>query len=206
METLEHNFVSIPPLHNYNTRGNKRWKDRYGINYFDEYYPSTEKIALMESLNRIETVERKDDESKKEKHFLLLVCLIISTIPFIVCDLYYALSGEPCLWKSYTEIYVSLYEYLIMSAIYSISVFATYVINLYYSDNHPSSKEWDLLEKISMYSNRMFLICWTIVGNILYWGGYCSECSFELSEYLLFSLICKSLIYSIYAASSYLIR
>ena len=42
----------------------------YCINYFDEYYPSTEKTALLESLNRIEIVDRKDDESKKEKHFL----------------------------------------------------------------------------------------------------------------------------------------
>jgi hypothetical protein len=200
--SLNTNSFQTPPA--YNTRSIQRLRTTYGIQY-PPPDQSWEETILLNGLERIDDIERRDahNQTNKSIYFATVVAINLMTAPFMTCDLYYASTNEACLWKTYNNMKISLYEYLVISSLYSILAFIVYVFNLQISLYRSQSEEWTKIEGFCEFSNRTFIMIWTLVGSLIFWNFIKDGCSPSLNGYMITSLICKFIIYSIYFTYSY---
>jgi hypothetical protein len=200
--SLNTNSFQTPPA--YNTRSIQRLRTTYGIQYppLDQ---SWEETSLLNGLERIDEIERRDahNQTSKSAYFATVIAINLMAAPFMTCDLYYASTNEACLWKTYNTMKISLYEYLVISSLYSISAFIAYIFNLQISLYRSQPEEWTNIERFCEFSNRTFIMIWTLVGALMFWHFIKDSCSPSLNGYMTTSLICKFIIYSIYFTYSY---
>lgn len=190
-------------VYDYNTRENNKWENMYENQ--NDY--SMEEASLLHGFDKIEKREREREREKVSNHFAYfytMISITVMSVPFIICDLYYASTGETCLWKKYETMNISVYEYLVVNSIYSTSACIIYTINLQTLRGKPISYEWSKLENFCEFISRVFITIWTLVGAMLAWYHIQDSCSPNLDGYMKASIICKFVIYSLYFTYSYI--
>lgn len=121
--------------------------------------------------------------------------IIIISFPMIFCDYYYAITYNDCM-KQPLNISLTMYDYLMVNAIYGTATVIIVFFTLMYVDlkkfNEKSS--WAILFKFVTILTTMFSTAWVITGGIMYWGNMDkSICSKSANDYLTATLIIKIL-------------
>lgn len=137
---------------------------------------------------------------KKDNSILLSFLLLFTNFPIIFCDLYYAFNDKTCVQNKIENLYINMYDYLIVSGIYSIYIVLFLLCcilfknKLYRNINKNNSYLFIIFLAITFFFN----ISWNIVGVILFKKIINNNtCSKEVFNYLFSSILLKLICYSI---------
>jgi hypothetical protein len=140
------------------------------------------------------------NENVAENNTKLCYCIfiIIFTFPLIFCDLYYASKYHECLKQTNYSMEISMYSYLVTTAIFSI-LNVLLIIFIIITFNHLQTRNLldldNCLFKLFGKINIIFNILWTLCGVIIFWVYLNQrECSHSVDDYLKISLIIKILL------------
>lgn len=145
----------------------------------------------------------KLEKSEKSGENMAALYVIMLSVPFVISDFYYAMSGEKCLYEKFDNMQIDLQEYLIISAVYTIFSFAAYIVNILFYISQ-SNHHWKIVENICEFMNRNILIVWTILGFILFWKLDKNNFSDNLYKYMVASLAFKFVVFGGYFMYSYI--
>lgn len=141
--------------------------------------------------------------------------MLIISIPMLVCDLYFGLSNDSCLHEELisnfnlkTYLIVHGFVELLSLLINILSVYVSFILcsnkrrlieHKFINFDDSDIEECIIINKIIQFIFSLFNIIWTILGSILFWNHiYPNDmCNDQLKNYLLISLIIKSVLYSI---------
>lgn len=91
-----------------------------------------------------------------EKAFIIGI-----SIPFIVCDLYYAATDVSCIHQKINEIHINMFVYLIVNAIGNIIICAISSAIIFTFDER--TIQW-------LTFVTFFEIVWSVIGGVILWG------------------------------------
>ena len=166
----------------------------------DEY----DTIGYTPSVIDLKSILINSDENKHNQYItkinkichIFTRCIII--IPFIVCDIYFALTpSDTCLQYKVNKlpININISLYLLISGLWGIVLLISYSLVKYYINWEHFDDDNKLLLYIS-YSNwfsKLLSIIMVIVGYITYFSLNPNDCTTSIYHYLLVSMIVKSL-------------
>lgn len=111
--------------------------------------------------------------------------------PFVICDLYFALTDTSCINQSFDKIDITMYSYLLISAIFGIVLVSILNCAIICSDFEKKKSEGiEVCYYLFGWGLRLFGISWSIVGFILFWGYMdTSKCAKPVYNYLLAKFI-----------------
>ena len=111
--------------------------------------------------------------------------------PFIICDMYFALTDASCIHQSFTKINITMYDYLYTSAIFGVVVVSILSCAIMCADFEKKDRK-DRKECVEVCSQlfgwvlKLFGLAWSIVGFVIFWGYMdTSKCSKPVYNYLL---------------------
>jgi hypothetical protein len=148
----------------------------------------------------------KPEKNENSGENMTSLYVIMLSVPFVISDFYYAMSGEKCLYEKFDNMQIDLQEYLIISAVYTMVSFAAYIVNMlfYISRSDDISHRWKTVENICEFMNRNILIVWTILGFILFWKLDKKNFSDNFYKYMVASLALKFVVFGGYFMYSYM--
>ena len=167
----------------------------------DEY----ETFGYTPSVIDLKSILINSDENKHNQYIkkinkichIFTRCIII--IPFIVCDIYFALTPSDTCRKykvNKLPININISLYLLISGLWGIVILISYSLVKYYINRQHFDDDNKLLLYIS-YSNwfsKLLSIIMVIVGYIMYFSLNPNDCTTSIYHYLLVSMIVKSLL------------
>ena len=167
----------------------------------DEY----ETFGYTPSVIDLKSILINSDENKHNQYIkkinkichIFTRCIII--IPFIVCDIYFALTPSDTCRKykvNKLPININISLYLLISGLWGIVILISYSLVKYYINREQFDNDNRLLLYIS-YSNwfsKLLSIIMVIVGYITYFSLNPNNCTTSIYHYLLVSMIVKSLL------------
>ena len=102
--------------------------------------------------------------------FIVILIPLIGLIPFIVCDLYFALNDITCQHEKGNNIKINLSQWLIVSSFFQISTLCIifYIVNS--ADNITNKPEKNIKYYIKYYYTfgQLFVFSWLVTGSILF--------------------------------------
>jgi hypothetical protein len=126
----------------------------------------------------------------KESNLCYKLCaaifLTVLLCPFIICDLYFALTDTSCIDQSLKQINLNMRTYLIVSA--SIGIVSIAFINITilicdYDNFEIDTK--NIFLRIIDYLYKLFTLSWLIVGCVMFWNLMdTSICTTSVYNYL----------------------
>jgi len=118
--------------------------------------------------------------------------LFIFVFPMIFCDYYFSMNNDECV-KQHLNISLTMYDYLIVNAIFgSIVVFGILLLFIYFTGESSGKLTENYLFIILINLSRCFGISWVVVGTVIYWGEMNRTlCSQQTNDYLTASLILR---------------
>lgn len=129
----------------------------------------------------------------------LSVFIIIISLPFITCDIYYAYNDHSCVKEYPNKININLELYLLLSGYMLLSkiilvIFGMFSVSYRYSDFINVSVM--ILLGLLMVVYELFNVIWNIIGAIIFWGNIYknNNCNNDVSTYMFVSLIIKLMI------------
>ena len=164
----------------------------------DEY----DTIGYTPSVIDLKSILINSDENKHNQYIkkinkichIFTRCIII--IPFIVCDIYFALTpSDTCRQYKVNKLPINISLYLLISGLWGIVILISYSLVKYYINWEHFDDDNKLLLYIS-YSNwfsKLLSIIMVIVGYITYFSLNPNDCTTSIYHYLLVSMIVKSL-------------
>lgn len=132
--------------------------------------------------------------------YFVIPLLVIFSLPFIVCDLYFAFTDDTCVNQHIDKLYINLYTYLVISGLYNAILLSLTIILLIFIDINIFLKYIFILDIFS-YISTIFITAFTIVGGIIFWNKMDNtKCSAPVYNYVLASLIIRfvSMFFNIY--------
>ena len=111
--------------------------------------------------------------------------LAIIVYPFIICDMYYALTDNSCVNQPLDDLVITMQQYLFASSIIGIvavSIANTCLISFnLFKCIEEGAVCWQIIRWIS----RIFQLSWLILGCVMLWGKMdLSKCSEPVHAYL----------------------
>jgi hypothetical protein len=97
----------------------------------------------------------------------ILTILTILYIPFIILDFYYVNTDNSCIQQN-TNYFIVLYDYLLVDAIYGISLLLFLPIILFIIDLD-NEIEKQVFQVISLF-RTFFILLWTSIAAYIFWG------------------------------------
>ena len=167
-------------------------------------------IENNNSFTELKSILVKPDEQKNSRvaevavRVVCFLLLFIFVFPMIFCDYYFAMNNESCV-KQPLHISLTIYDYLIVNAIFGSIVVVGILFLFMQCDNESSNKLKDnCLFIILMHLVRVFGISWLVVGAVMYWGEMNRTlCSQQTNDYLTASLILRIIMTSFEVNHSY---
>ena len=131
-------------------------------------------------------ISAEDKEAGCCAKIMLTLCLLIFILPFIVVDLYFGYSDQPCLTTNFDNPAVTIGTWLRVSGYVQLG----YLI-LMCSTFFANKDIGELLRKLMKYIFGMFFTAWTIVGSVIFWKYLEPNelCDNSLTKYLWARLI-----------------
>lgn len=140
--------------------------------------------------------EPEDTETNLRTNFISMVIISIISIPFIIVDVYYALTDNSCVSKFYYHEYLTLKNYLYASCLFkALNLFIVYI---YYCIHF--AKNNNKLYKSEIIINKVFDVITTIIaiiGGIIFWNNNTTSCDNKLYYYLYISIILRYVLFGI---------
>ena len=157
---------------------------------------------------KVKEINVKEDTDLVRKPCLsdiLCTTICISTIftalssPFIICDLYYALTDVSCVKQQCDGFIINMYTYLIASSIIGVLMISVMNCSIIYVVADNSVQDMNDTLKVTKDDDDNSLICfnifvwilkisqlgWLITGCILFWGRMdITKCSNSIHDYL----------------------
>jgi hypothetical protein len=167
-------------------------------------------IENNNSFTELKSILVKPDGQKNSRvaevavRVVCFLLLFIFVFPMIFCDYYFAMNNESCV-KQPLHISLTIYDYLIVNAIFGSIVVVGILFLFMQCDNESSNKLKDnCLFIILMHLVRVFGISWLVVGAVMYWGEMNRTlCSQQTNDYLTASLILRIIMTSFEVNHSY---
>jgi hypothetical protein len=173
---------------------------------------------LLKGILRNNDANRASDEIIEAR--IVAICasfvLIVVSIPFIVCDLYFGFSESNCSTKephyNVFEKLLPLKIYLLVSGFSGIFSLGSILTAIYLFDSALDKASYVCLYNITfliMYLTCLFSLVWNVLASITFWGFIFNNkiCNTNFTNYVFVSLVIKLLssfctIYRAYTSSS----
>ncbi len=94
----------------------------------------------------------------------VVVCLMIITLPFIICDLYFGFSHQPCVNIKFNNFEMNFKTWLLTCGFMNISYILYLLIAVLQKEI--VAECMTIMGKILM---GLFSVVWTIIGAVLFW-------------------------------------
>jgi hypothetical protein len=167
-------------------------------------------IENNNSFTELKSILVKPDEKKNARvaeiavRVVCFLFLFIFIFPMIFCDYYFAMNNDSCV-KQPLHISLTIYDYLIVNAIFGSIVVVGILFLFMYCDSETADKLKDnCLFIILLHLVRLFGISWIVVGAVMYWGEMNRTlCSQQTNDYLTASLIIRIIMTSFEVNHSY---
>lgn len=123
-------------------------------------------------------------ENDYDKKTCAIFCIICVQIPFMICDLYFGSSNQPCLDMYFSEIRLNFRTWLIVSGFIHTFMVILWCMVLY---KNVCMYFAQIFSKIA----GIFLISWIITGSIVFWKYLEPNklCDNELTNFILVRII-----------------
>ncbi len=127
-----------------------------------------------------------------------IIFIFIISIPFIICDLYFAYNDDSCLeiYPKYI-IFMNMKAYLLVSGYYTIGLMCALICNLQFLSIENKNSNVICMSILSVIINvsKVFLIIWNTIGAFIFWGTLYNveKCKTIVYNYLFVSLVIKLL-------------
>jgi hypothetical protein len=113
--------------------------------------------------------------------------------PFLICDLYFALTDTSCVRQSFDKLDITMYDYLIVSASFGIVLVFILNCSIICFDFEKKDSKSEFVEMcffIFGWGLKLFGVSWSIVGFVIFWGYMdTSKCAKPVYNYLLAKFI-----------------
>ena len=125
-----------------------------------------------------------------------IIFIFIISIPFIICDLYFAYNDDSCVevYPKYI-IFMNMKAYLLVSGYYTIGLMCALICNLQFLSIENKNSNVICMSILSVIINvsKVFLIIWNTIGAFIFWGTLyqVEKCNTIVYNYLFVSLIIK---------------
>jgi len=127
-----------------------------------------------------------------------IIFIFIISIPFIICDLYFAYNDDSCveIYPKYI-IFMNMKAYLLVSGYYTIGLMCVLICNLQFLSIENKNSNVICMSILSVIINvsKVFLIIWNTIGAFIFWGTlyHVEKCKTIVYNYLFVSLVIKLL-------------
>jgi hypothetical protein len=127
-----------------------------------------------------------------------IIFIFIISIPFIICDLYFAYNDDSCVevYPKYI-IFINMKAYLLVSGYYTIGLMCALICNLQFLSIENKNSNVIFMSILSVIINvsKVFLIIWNTIGAFIFWGTlyHVEKCKTIVYNYLFVSLVIKLL-------------
>lgn len=132
------------------------------------------------------------DSSVNWLKLFMIFFITLFSFPIIFCDLYFANNDTTCVNQKFDKLNVNMYDYLMVSGIYSGSTLFIIICYILYCDLTKFNNDTLFLFSIIEFINKLFISSWTIAGGVIFWhfmdNGSCSN---KVYNYLFASLVIK---------------
>ena len=150
----------------------------------------------LESGNKIVSITDQPanviDSSVNWLKLFMIFFITLFSFPIIFCDLYFANNNTTCVNQKFDKLNVNMYNYLMVSGIYSGSTLFIIICYILYCDLTKFNNDTLFLFSIIEFINKLFISSWTIVGCVIFWHFMDNDsCSNKVYNYLFASLVIK---------------
>ena len=127
-----------------------------------------------------------------------IIFIFIISIPFIICDLYFAYNDDSCVevYPKYI-IFMNMKAYLLVSGYYTIGLMCALICNLQFLSIENKISNVICMSILSVIINvsKVFLIIWNTIGAFIFWGTlyHVEKCKTIVYNYFFVSLVIKLL-------------
>ena len=127
-----------------------------------------------------------------------IIFIFIISIPFIICDLYFAYNDDSCIeiYPKYI-IFMNMKAYLLVSGYYTIGLMCVLICNLQFLSIENKNSNVIFMSILSVIINvsKVFLIIWNTIGAFIFWGTLYNveKCKTIVYNYFFVSLVIKLL-------------
>jgi hypothetical protein len=127
-----------------------------------------------------------------------IIFIFIISIPFIICDLYFAYNDDSCVevYPKYI-IFMNMKAYLLVSGYYTIGLMCALICNLQFLSIENKNSNVICMSILSVIINvsKVFLIIWNTIGAFIFWGTlyHVEKCKTIVYNYFFVSLVIKLL-------------
>ena len=127
-----------------------------------------------------------------------IIFIFIISIPFIICDLYFAYNDDSCIeiYPKYI-IFMNMKAYLLVSGYYTIGLMCVLICNLQFLSIENKNSNVIFMSILSVIINvsKVFLIIWNTIGAFIFWGTlyHLEKCKTIVYNYFFVSLVIKLL-------------
>ena len=127
-----------------------------------------------------------------------IIFIFIISIPFIICDLYFAYNDDSCVevYPKYI-IFMNMKAYLLVSGYYTIGLMCALICNLQFLSIENKISNVICMSILSVIINvsKVFLIIWNTIGAFIFWGTLYNveKCKTIVYNYFFVSLVIKLL-------------
>ena len=196
------NSSTIYPFTN-NDNNEEKWCEEYTFTEIIVHSDNSSNNSNNNSNANIKGILKKPKNDINEQDIMLCVksfaflMLLSITVPFIVCNLYYAYNDTSCVTINPRQFSINLKMYLALDGIVgAIALFIIIFAACCIKEEPNSSNNFCL----NMFGNitTAFGIAWTIIGAIIFWKLIDNrECDRAVYNYISAQLIIKFICYSL---------
>ena len=122
----------------------------------------------------------------------ICLCIIVTAIlsPFIICDLYFAITDTSCVNQTFNNLQINMKDYLFINGIIGVSIIG--IIDLlilcfdYKFDKNTKKGDTEPMLNIVGWILKLFSISWLVLGCTIFWDFMDTRaCSKSTYSYLL---------------------
>ena len=130
---------------------------------------------------------------------ITIIMLIVLSLPFIMYDLYFAITDKSCINQTSNILSLTMHDYLVINAIIDTIALSISICIISHSTD---LDEWKHFIKFCGFIVIIFCMIWAIVGALIFWRFMDNEkCDDSVFNYLgirlIIMLICNSFIFVI---------
>lgn len=130
---------------------------------------------------------------------ITIVMLIVISLPFIMYDLYFAITDKSCVNQKCNDFNLTMHDYLVVNAIMDTIVLSVSISIISHTNDLAA---WSQFIKFCAFIIVIFCMIWAIVGALIFWRFMDNEkCDDSVFDYLgirlIIMLICNSFIFVI---------
>jgi len=156
---------------------------------------TSETITQINANNRVSSHSHRFRHKPETLKMFMLFIISIFTIPFIICDFYFAYNDDSCINENAGQLAVNLFTYLVVDGIFG-AVGLIVWLQIIHNSDFTRNNNVSLVKLITVFLltfvGSLFGIAWTITGAIIFWDLIDNElCDKGIYNYVFALIIIK---------------